>query len=156
MTMKANILITSSLLFVMANQKVEETAPGVSTGMILYLNDRDFGLISVPEVSYRRLTDKDEFIVLASDGEKMFDGSDCSSIWVIQQVYSYFRGSGKAAKMKKEAFVIAFLKVKVVTGKNDEAILNFEKFGHLICTDIAKFISLICNECDEASYDEIG
>ncbi|XP_057435792.1 probable protein phosphatase 2C 33 [Lotus japonicus] len=29
---------------------------------------KDFGLISVPEVSYRRLTDKDEFIVLATDG----------------------------------------------------------------------------------------
>ncbi|KAF5745880.1 putative protein phosphatase-2c [Tripterygium wilfordii] len=29
---------------------------------------KDFGLISVPEISYRRLTEKDEFIVLASDG----------------------------------------------------------------------------------------
>ncbi|CAN6922605.1 unnamed protein product [Brassica oleracea] len=29
---------------------------------------KDFGLISVPEVSFRRLTDKDEFIVLATDG----------------------------------------------------------------------------------------
>lgn len=29
---------------------------------------KDFGLISVPEVSYRCLTDKDEFIVLATDG----------------------------------------------------------------------------------------
>lgn len=25
------------------------------------------------------------------------------SIWVVQQVYTYFRGSGKAAQMKKEA-----------------------------------------------------
>ncbi|KAK7243236.1 hypothetical protein RIF29_38027 [Crotalaria pallida] len=29
---------------------------------------KDFGLISVPEVSYRRLIDKDEFVVLATDG----------------------------------------------------------------------------------------
>ncbi|KAH9606748.1 hypothetical protein KSS87_009531 [Heliosperma pusillum] len=29
---------------------------------------KDFGLIAVPDVSYRRLTDKDEFIVMASDG----------------------------------------------------------------------------------------
>lgn len=29
---------------------------------------KDFGLISVPEVSHRRLTKKDEFIVLATDG----------------------------------------------------------------------------------------
>lgn len=32
---------------------------------------KDFGLISVPEVSYRRLTDRDEFIVLATDGVRV-------------------------------------------------------------------------------------
>ena len=29
---------------------------------------KDFGLISVPEVSYHRITDKDKFVVLATDG----------------------------------------------------------------------------------------
>ncbi|KAJ6800478.1 putative protein phosphatase 2C 66 [Iris pallida] len=29
---------------------------------------KDYGLISVPDISYRRLTEKDEFIVLATDG----------------------------------------------------------------------------------------
>ncbi|XP_030536603.2 probable protein phosphatase 2C 33 [Rhodamnia argentea] len=29
---------------------------------------KDFGLISVPEISYRRLSDMDEFVVLATDG----------------------------------------------------------------------------------------
>ena len=29
---------------------------------------KDFGLISVPEISYRRLSEKDEFVVLATDG----------------------------------------------------------------------------------------
>lgn len=29
---------------------------------------KDFGLTSSPDVSYRRLTEKDEFVVLASDG----------------------------------------------------------------------------------------
>lgn len=29
---------------------------------------KDFGLISVPEITYRRITDKDEFVVLATDG----------------------------------------------------------------------------------------
>ncbi|XP_058113095.1 probable protein phosphatase 2C 66 [Magnolia sinica] len=29
---------------------------------------KDFGLISVPDVSYRRLTERDEFVVLATDG----------------------------------------------------------------------------------------
>lgn len=29
---------------------------------------KDFGLISVPDITYRRITEKDEFIVLATDG----------------------------------------------------------------------------------------
>lgn len=29
---------------------------------------KDFGLISVPDISYRRITEKDEFVVLATDG----------------------------------------------------------------------------------------
>ncbi|XP_042480891.1 probable protein phosphatase 2C 33 [Macadamia integrifolia] len=29
---------------------------------------KDFGLISVPEISYRRLTERDEFVVMATDG----------------------------------------------------------------------------------------
>lgn len=29
---------------------------------------KDHGLISVPDITYRRLTDRDEFVVLASDG----------------------------------------------------------------------------------------
>lgn len=33
---------------------------------------KDFGLIAVPDVSYRRLTDKDEFVVLATDGVSQF------------------------------------------------------------------------------------
>lgn len=29
---------------------------------------KDYGLISIPEISYLHLTEKDEFIVLATDG----------------------------------------------------------------------------------------
>lgn len=29
---------------------------------------KDFGLISVPEVTHRQITEKDEFIILATDG----------------------------------------------------------------------------------------
>lgn len=29
---------------------------------------KDYGLIAIPEVSYRRLTSDDEFVVLATDG----------------------------------------------------------------------------------------
>lgn len=29
---------------------------------------KDYGLISTPDVTYRRLSDRDEFVVLATDG----------------------------------------------------------------------------------------
>lgn len=32
---------------------------------------KDFGLISVPDISYRHITEKDEFIVLATDGVRI-------------------------------------------------------------------------------------
>ncbi|CAD5178505.1 unnamed protein product [Musa acuminata subsp. malaccensis] len=42
---------------------------------------KNFGLISVPEISYRCITEKDEFIVLATDGVwdvlSNRDGKDC-------------------------------------------------------------------------------
>ena len=31
---------------------------------------KDFGLVSVPEVTYRKITDKDQFLILATDGVK--------------------------------------------------------------------------------------
>lgn len=46
-------------------------APGLA--MARALGDfclKDFGLISVPEISYRCLSEEDEFIVLATDGVK--------------------------------------------------------------------------------------
>jgi len=33
---------------------------------------KEYGLISVPDVSYRKLTEQDEFVVLASDGVSNF------------------------------------------------------------------------------------
>ncbi|GJY39393.1 secretory carrier-associated membrane protein 1-like protein [Tanacetum coccineum] len=36
-------------------------------------------------------------------GFAFFALESAMSIWVIQQVYMYFRGSGKAAEMKREA-----------------------------------------------------
>lgn len=29
---------------------------------------KDFGLVSIPEVTYRKITDKDQFLILATDG----------------------------------------------------------------------------------------
>lgn len=38
---------------------------------------KTFGLISVPEIFYRRLTEKDEFVVLATDGVWNLPTLDC-------------------------------------------------------------------------------
>jgi len=34
---------------------------------------KDYGVISIPEFSHRQLTDRDQFIVLASDGVRIFN-----------------------------------------------------------------------------------
>lgn len=47
----------------------DQDAPGLA--MARAFGDfclKDFGLISVPEIYYRKLTEKDEFLVLATDG----------------------------------------------------------------------------------------
>lgn len=41
---------------------------------------KDFGLISVPEISYRRLTERDEFIVLATDGVRNVGNRFCQGL----------------------------------------------------------------------------
>lgn len=47
---------------------------------------KDFGLISVPDIYYRRLTEKDEFVILATDGVSfsfsicyLLEASSCST-----------------------------------------------------------------------------
>lgn len=40
---------------------------------------KDFGLISTPEVTYRKLTKRDEFLVLATDGVRLLFKRFCIS-----------------------------------------------------------------------------
>lgn len=48
---------------------------------------KDYGLISVPDVSYRHLTDKDEFIILATDGVCSLR-SDCLDLAAFIKIFS--------------------------------------------------------------------
>ena len=41
---------------------------------------KDYGLISIPDVSYRRLTNNDEFVVLATDGVSQSQTNTLSSL----------------------------------------------------------------------------
>lgn len=54
----------------------EDNCPGLA--MARAFGDfclKDFGLISTPVVSYRKLTDNDEFVVLATDGVRIISPS---------------------------------------------------------------------------------
>ena len=74
---------------------------------------KDSGLISVPEVSYHRITDHDQFVVLATDG--VWDV--LSNNQVVTIVASAPRSS--AAKLVVEAAVQAW-KTKIPNSKPDD------------------------------------
>ncbi|XP_045787672.1 probable protein phosphatase 2C 33 [Trifolium pratense] len=74
---------------------------------------KDFGLISIPEVSYRRLTDQDQFVVLATDG--IWDVM--SNEQVVNIVASAPRSS--AAKLLVESAVLAW-RTKLPSSKPDD------------------------------------
>ncbi|PNY03534.1 putative protein phosphatase 2C 33-like protein [Trifolium pratense] len=74
---------------------------------------KDFGLISIPEVSYRRLTDQDQFVVLATDG--IWDVM--SNEQVVNIVASAPRSS--AAKLLVESAVQAW-RTKLPSSKPDD------------------------------------
>jgi serine/threonine protein phosphatase PrpC len=48
---------------------------------------KDFGLICVPEVTYRQISKKDEFIILATDGVIINNGIFLMLIYVPLPIY---------------------------------------------------------------------
>uniref|UniRef100_A0A7N0TZ12 protein-serine/threonine phosphatase n=1 Tax=Kalanchoe fedtschenkoi TaxID=63787 RepID=A0A7N0TZ12_KALFE len=75
---------------------------------------KDFGLISVPEVSHRRLTDKDEFVVLATDGIW-----DVLSNKEVVDIVATAPGRSSAARTLVESAVMAW-RYKYPTSKVDD------------------------------------
>ncbi|CAO2832588.1 unnamed protein product [Amaranthus hypochondriacus] len=75
---------------------------------------KDFGLIAVPDVSYRRLTDKDEFVVLATDGIW-----DVLSNKEVVDIVAYASPRSTAAKDIVQAAVRAW-KMRYPTSKVDD------------------------------------
>ncbi|KAJ4829297.1 hypothetical protein Tsubulata_000994 [Turnera subulata] len=75
---------------------------------------KDFGLISVPDVYYRRLTKRDEFIILASDGVW-----DVLSNKEAVDVVASAPGPTTAARALVDSAVRAW-KLKYPTSKNDD------------------------------------
>ncbi|KAF2288456.1 hypothetical protein GH714_007594 [Hevea brasiliensis] len=68
---------------------------------------KDYGLISTPEVSYRRLTKNDEFVVLATDG-----------IWDVLSNYDVIRIVASATKRSLAAKMVVKYAVRAWKNKN--------------------------------------
>lgn len=63
---------------------------------------KDFGLISVPEISCRCLTEKDEFVVLASDGVGGHFNLRCSNVsTVCFNHFNWFYRYGMCCRTRK-------------------------------------------------------
>ncbi|XP_062195891.1 probable protein phosphatase 2C 66 [Phragmites australis] len=92
---------------------------------------KDYGLISVPEISYRRLTEKDEFIILATDG--VWDVlSNKEAVDIVASAPS----QGTAARALVDCAVRAW-RLKFPTSKSDDCavvclFLDHEKSPDLV------------------------
>ncbi|MQL72621.1 hypothetical protein Taro_004962, partial [Colocasia esculenta] len=83
---------------------------------------KDFGLISVPEVSYRRLTEQDEFVVLATDGVRKISSYHVWDVLSNKEVVDIVASAPKrssAARSLVESAVRAW-RLKYPTSKVDD------------------------------------
>ncbi|PIM99767.1 Serine/threonine protein phosphatase [Handroanthus impetiginosus] len=111
---------------------------------------KDFGLISTPEVTYRKLTDRDEFVVLATDG--IWDA--LSNDEVIKTIASA-RNRSTAAKLLIEKAVRAW-RYKFPRAKIDDCAaicLFLKKQKPLLTKSVSEMsqLSLNYSELDECS-----
>ncbi|CAH9122538.1 unnamed protein product [Cuscuta epithymum] len=112
---------------------------------------KDFGLISVPEVSYRRLTAKDEFVILATDGiwdvlsnEEVVEIVDSASARssaakvVVEAAIRSWRNKHPASKVDDCAVVCLFLDDGADSASNEKVngVHNHEKVAEEWSSDI--------------------
>ncbi|KAF2306492.1 hypothetical protein GH714_018554 [Hevea brasiliensis] len=83
---------------------------------------KDYGLISIPEVSYRRLTKNDEFVVLATDGIW-----DVLSNFDVIRIVASARKRSLAAKMVVKYAVRAWKKISRVSANHTELAENYSE-----------------------------
>nr|GMC70770.1 probable protein phosphatase 2C 33 [Ipomoea batatas]GMC77196.1 probable protein phosphatase 2C 33 [Ipomoea batatas] len=98
---------------------------------------KDFGLISIPEVSYRRLTERDEFIILATDGIW-----DVLSNDEVVEIVASAPARSSAAKVLVERAVRAW-RTKYPTSKVDD------------CAVVCLFLDSHSNNISSASNDKV-
>lgn len=117
---------------------------------------KDFGVISVPEISYRRLSEKDEFIILATDG--IWDV--LSNDEVVNIVDSASSRSSAARALVEEA--VQAWKITYPTSKVDDCAVvclfldsNLNNFSTASSTEDNNK-SFISTEMSEVSYNTGG
>ncbi|KAG8047695.1 hypothetical protein GUJ93_ZPchr0008g11380 [Zizania palustris] len=106
---------------------------------------KDYGLISVPEISYRRLTEKDEFIILATDG--VWDVlSNNEAVDIIASAPS----RATAARALVDC-AVRYWRLKFPTSKIDDCAVVCLFLDHSQSPDLGQ-----ANESDEETTDDVS
>ncbi|CAK7343718.1 unnamed protein product [Dovyalis caffra] len=114
---------------------------------------KDYGLISTPEVSYRKLTDKDEFVVLATDGVW-----DVLTNYEVVKIVASVRKRSMAAKLVVKYAARAW-RSKYPGCKVDDCavICLFLKDRTLLTRSFSEVTQLSVNHSElEASYSDVN
>lgn len=113
---------------------------------------KDYGLISTPEVSYRRLTDKDEFVVLATDGVW-----DVLTNYEVVKIVAYARKRSMAAKLVVKYAVRAW-KIKYPGCKVDDCavICLFLKNRTLLARSFSELTQVSVNHSELEACSDVS
>ncbi|KAG5253478.1 protein phosphatase [Salix suchowensis] len=112
---------------------------------------KDYGLISTPEISYRRVTDKDEFVVLATDG-----------VWEVLTNYEVIRIVASARKRSMAAKLVVKHAARAWRSKfpgsrvDDSAVIClFLRNRTLVARSFSEVTQLSVNHSDLEGYSDV-
>uniref|UniRef100_A0A6N2N1R6 PPM-type phosphatase domain-containing protein n=1 Tax=Salix viminalis TaxID=40686 RepID=A0A6N2N1R6_SALVM len=112
---------------------------------------KDYGLISTPEISYRRVTDKDEFVVLATDG-----------VWEVLTNYEVIKIVASARKRSMAAKLVVKHAARAWRSKfpgsrvDDSAVIClFLRNRTLVARSFSEVTQLSVNHSDLEGYSDV-